>query len=426
MGRDDGGALVPAPAPAPTPGQVYLPAWRRAYDRLVKMLRQAYAQAEELSVEREHLITELQFLQSGIREREEISQARLQQICKHEELRKRVVEAETAARIGGKELQIHCYKKLAELAEDDLEDFKSCISNLAAENTELKEKLKKFESQVEICTDNSDHQKSGKDIREEIRKLKKAYMILRSEKDKEISALQAEKNFVCNQLKTMEEDYSGAIKSKSIEVKQAQKLLQNVDELQVAAQKKDDEIVRLQVEVTNAKERMSILEDELQKMRSLVKDKDLETDKNEDDQSDTSKMSKKDINKANRKSKSTRTSQVTPDISRTSQVTPDRREVKTTQHMRLRLIRNASLAPSSPPCRVGFTLVKAWNLLKKVHRRAQPIDGFAKALLALDKRLHGSADSAMTMEIQKLIESLWISRGGSLSPSQKLTKVFHQ
>jgi len=174
---------------------------------------------------------------------------------------------------------------------------------------------------VEISTDNSDHQKSGKDIREEIRKLKKAYMILRSEKDKEISELQAENKFVWNQLRTMEEDYSGTMKSKNIEVKQATE----------AAQKKDDEIVRLQVEVTNAKERMSILEDELQKMRSLVKDKDLETDKNEDDQSDTSKMSKKDINKANRKSKSTRTSQVTPDISRTSQVTPDRREVKTTR-----------------------------------------------------------------------------------------------
>ena len=139
---------------------------------------------------------------------------------------------------------------------------------------------------------------------------------------------------MCNQLKTMEEDYSGTIKSKKIEVKQAQKLPQNVDELQVAAQKKDDEIVRLQVEVTNAKERMSILEYELQKLRSLVKGKDLETDKNEDGQPEASRMSKKDTNKANRKSKSTRTSQVTPDISRTSQVTPDRREVKTTTRMR--------------------------------------------------------------------------------------------
>jgi hypothetical protein len=48
----------------------------------------------------------------------------------------------------------------------------------------------------------------------------------------------------------------------------------------VVAQTKDDEIVRLQVEVTNVKERMLILEDELQKMRSLVKDKDVETNKN--------------------------------------------------------------------------------------------------------------------------------------------------
>nr|AGT16141.1 hypothetical protein SHCRBa_050_H11_R_20 [Saccharum hybrid cultivar R570] len=321
MARDDGGALVPATAPAP--GQVYLPAWRRAYDRLVKMLRQAYRQAEELSVEREHLITEIEFLQSSRREREEIYQVRIQKIYKDQELCKRVADAETAVSLGGKELQIHCYQNLAELAEDDLEDFKSCISNLAAENTELKEKLKKLESQVETSTENSDHQKSGKDVREEIRKLKKAYKILRSEKDKEISELQAENKFVWNQLKTMEEDYSGTLKTKNVEVKQATE----------AAQKKDDEIVRLQVEVTNAKERMSILEDELQKLRCLVKGKDLETDKNEDGQPETSRLSK-DTNKANRKSKSTRTSQVTPDISRTSQVTPDRREVKTTTRMR--------------------------------------------------------------------------------------------
>jgi len=82
MARDDVGALVPAlaPAPAPAPGQVYLPAWRRAYDRLVKMLRQAYRQAEELSVEREHLITEIEFLQISRREREEIYQARIQKV----------------------------------------------------------------------------------------------------------------------------------------------------------------------------------------------------------------------------------------------------------------------------------------------------------------------------------------------------------
>nr|CAB3477039.1 unnamed protein product [Digitaria exilis] len=130
--------------------------------------------------------------------------------------------------------------------------------------------------------------------------------------------------------------------------------------------------------------------------------------------------------------------------------------------------RSATVVLAYLMLRMGFTLAKAWNLLKKVHRRAQPNDGFAKALLALDKKLHGkvsmdwqhkrpemkvcpicsknvglstsslklhlqkahkrlsagSVDSAMTMEIQKSIESLRISRGGSLSPSQKLTKAF--
>ena len=57
---------------APAPDQVYLPAWYRIYDCLVKMLRQAYAQVEDLTVEREHLIAELQFLHSDRNERKEI------------------------------------------------------------------------------------------------------------------------------------------------------------------------------------------------------------------------------------------------------------------------------------------------------------------------------------------------------------------
>ncbi|KAL0918545.1 hypothetical protein M5K25_010559 [Dendrobium thyrsiflorum] len=39
--------------------------------------------------------------------------------------------------------------------------------------------------------------------------------------------------------------------------------------------------------------------------------------------------------------------------------------------------------------RNGLTLSESWNMLRKKHRRAQPNDGFAKALLKLDLRLHG-------------------------------------
>lgn len=111
-----------------------------------------------------------------------------------------------------------------------------------------------------------------------------------------------------------------------------------------------------------------------------------------------------------------------------------------------------------------LTLLEAWTLLKKVHRRAQPNDGFGKALLDLDRRLNGrasmdwqhkrpamkvcpicgknaglstsslklhlqkshknissgSVDSAMTLEIQKALEGLKISRTGSdVTPIRK-------
>ncbi|XP_056684129.1 dual specificity protein phosphatase PHS1 isoform X2 [Spinacia oleracea] len=109
------------------------------------------------------------------------------------------------------------------------------------------------------------------------------------------------------------------------------------------------------------------------------------------------------------------------------------------------------------------TLLEAWNALKKAHRRAQPNDGFAKILQDVDVSLHGkvsmewqqrkpsmkvcpicgkniglsssslklhlqkshrklssgSVDSAMTMEIQKALRALKISRGGSVSPTQR-------
>jgi atypical dual specificity phosphatase len=109
------------------------------------------------------------------------------------------------------------------------------------------------------------------------------------------------------------------------------------------------------------------------------------------------------------------------------------------------------------------TLLEAWNMLKKVHRRAHPNDGFAKVLLDLDKKLHGkismewqhkrpaikvcpicgknaglssislklhlqkahkkisfgSVDSAMTLEIQKALQAIKAGRGGGDSPTQK-------
>lgn len=130
--------------------------------------------------------------------------------------------------------------------------------------------------------------------------------------------------------------------------------------------------------------------------------------------------------------------------------------------------RSATVVLAYLMLRRGYTLSEAWNMLKKVHRRAQPNDGFAKILLELDRRLHGktsmdwqqkkpvmkvcpicgknaglstsslklhlqkthkklssgSVDSAMTMKIQKALEVLKINRGGSVSPTQKKSQSF--
>ncbi|PNT70469.1 dual specificity protein phosphatase PHS1 isoform X1 [Brachypodium distachyon] len=112
--------------------------------------------------------------------------------------------------------------------------------------------------------------------------------------------------------------------------------------------------------------------------------------------------------------------------------------------------RSATVVLAYLMLRKNRTLLEAWNMLKKAHRRAHPNDGFAKVLLDLDKKLHGrnsmewqqkrpsmkvcpicgknaglsssslklhlqkahrkissgSVDSAMTLEIQKAIEAM--------------------
>ncbi|XP_042408117.1 dual specificity protein phosphatase PHS1-like isoform X1 [Zingiber officinale] len=125
--------------------------------------------------------------------------------------------------------------------------------------------------------------------------------------------------------------------------------------------------------------------------------------------------------------------------------------------------RSATVVLSYLMLRKGYTLSEAWSKLKRVHKRAQPNDGFAKILLDLDRRIHGkismnwqhkrpvmkvcpicgknaglstsslklhlqkihrsistgSVDSAVMIEIQKAVEALKISRGNNISPNRK-------
>ncbi|RZR96081.1 hypothetical protein BHM03_00025034 [Ensete ventricosum] len=125
--------------------------------------------------------------------------------------------------------------------------------------------------------------------------------------------------------------------------------------------------------------------------------------------------------------------------------------------------RSATVVLAYLMLRKGLTLSEAWSMLRKVHRRAQPNDGFANTLLDLDMHLHGKAsmewqqrkptmkvcpicgkdaglsssslklhlqkshrrlssgsvDSAMSLEIQKALEVLKVTRCSSISSTHQ-------
>ncbi|KAM3299754.1 hypothetical protein ACQJBY_040983 [Aegilops geniculata] len=130
--------------------------------------------------------------------------------------------------------------KLAELLESDLEDSRTCEALLDTENSELLIQLKE-----ELHEHTADHEHNSGDLISELRKLKRTYETLCSNKDKEVTEA-------------------------------AQKGQQNIEELQVAARKKVDEIGRLHAEASASINKLLVLEGKLDEMRSLDKENDIQ------------------------------------------------------------------------------------------------------------------------------------------------------
>lgn len=86
------------------------------------------------------------------------------------------------------------------------------------------------------------------------------------EKNSEISALLEEKQFVWNQYKIMEKDYTIKLKSKSSEVEEAKEkmhnLLASMEQLQSSNTEKDDRIARLASEVAKMNDESNKLKEE--------------------------------------------------------------------------------------------------------------------------------------------------------------------
>ncbi|XP_044345524.1 lamin-C isoform X3 [Triticum aestivum] len=135
--------------------------------------------------------------------------------------------------------------KLAELLESDLEDSRTCEALLDTENSELLAQLKEDGTCVELNENTADHDHNSGDLISDLRKLKRTYETICWNKDKEATEA-------------------------------VQKLQQNIEELQVAARKKDDEIGRLQAEASASTNKILVLEGELNEMHSSDKENDIQ------------------------------------------------------------------------------------------------------------------------------------------------------
>ncbi|KAM0883398.1 hypothetical protein ACQ4PT_031665 [Festuca glaucescens] len=188
---------------------------------------------------------------------------------------------------------------IVELQQSDLEDLATFVDVLAAENTEFQIKVKEVDAGADHSQNPADHKHITEDLKAELRKLKQAYEALCSEKDKKVSEITAEKDFVRNQFKTLERDYADLrsyMNNKSTRASETVLELQkNVEQLQVASQKKDEEIRKLRARVKAAEAKRKLVpESMLQKMDSTPKKIDKEIEKCKDRQPEASQKHKKD------------------------------------------------------------------------------------------------------------------------------------
>ncbi|KAM4129938.1 hypothetical protein ACJW30_01G062200 [Castanea mollissima] len=136
-------------------------------------------------------------------------------------------------------------KLISEDADSELEDFKALLDYVSLKSPK--------DLSLSNGSDMPGGERHSKKLEAEVRRLKYENKKLASEKSSEISALLAEKNFVWNQYKILENDYTSKLKSEHSEVEQAnekvKKLLASMEQLQSINDEKDETIARLKDKV---------------------------------------------------------------------------------------------------------------------------------------------------------------------------------
>ncbi|XP_035538562.1 myosin-11-like [Juglans regia] len=245
----------------------YRQKWDKIFDGLVHMLQSQQAQVETLAKERK-------LLEERIRAQHErwvsdlsLYEDRISQIkgvLVVQEMARSLEATKSDFAMSLKRREAFLDNLKLEHAESDLSDFKALLDYLSHKSPDPKDlSLRKV-------GDLEGEEQCSKLLEGEIRRLTHEYEKLASEKSSEVSALLAEKNFVWNQYKIMENDYNSKLRSNYSEVKQEnetiKKLLGNMEQLQSLNDKKDEMIARLTNKVAKMEADMNKLNEETSKL----------------------------------------------------------------------------------------------------------------------------------------------------------------
>lgn len=242
--------------------------WQKIFNALVHMLQTQQTQVESLAKERKLLEDRIKFqydrwLSDVHSLQDQIAQMEMKFTVQEKE---RLVEAAKSDLLMGlKKREVSLCKLKLESTDDELVDFKVLIDFLSHEcldpNDDYqgiskvgdKEKGSRGDNNLKSVKTSKEEEQCAKRLEGEVRKLKREYENLASRNSAEVSALLAEQNFVWNQYKIMESNYSNKLNSKHVEVEQANEKIDNLlvgmEQLESLNNEKDDKIVKLKTDL---------------------------------------------------------------------------------------------------------------------------------------------------------------------------------
>lgn len=238
--------------------------WQKIFNALVHMLQTQQTQVESLAKERKLLEDRIKFqydrwLSDVHSLQDQIAQMEMKFTVQEKE---RLVEAAKSDLLMGlKKREVSLCKLKLESTDDELVDFKVLIDFLSHECLDPngiskvgdKEKGSRGDNNLKSVKTTKEEEQCAKRLESEVRKLKWEYENLASRNSAEVSALLAEQNFVWNQYKIMESNYSNKLNSKHVEVEQANEKIDNLlvgmEQLESLNNEKDDKIVKLKTDL---------------------------------------------------------------------------------------------------------------------------------------------------------------------------------